>query len=351
MKKYIYIIIVTCFALSCENEIPFDIKENPPKLIINALFDAGKEKNEIILALTGREKVTYLNKATIDIYINGELKEHLTEPDLVYPPEQYQGEGPSNRTYRTKIRFVPGDVVKIEAKTNDGNYQAWSEVTVPHPINIENVDATIVKRNTMWNTSNKHLRVKTTFTDNDPQANYYRIAMLFDFQIETQNPTTLKDTTIYQTVTETLLVNEDVVLTDGRPTTEDDDIGLLTPVENWYGVFDNSRINGTYTMITSMKIPSSPFGYTGYYAPDWYEYIKQIKVNARVRLMSLSKIQYFYLKALNTYESVDYDDYFNLPVKFPSNIEGGTGIFGISTGNEVIIPLKDDISTLPDEED
>jgi hypothetical protein len=349
MKKYIYLIIITLFVVSCENEIPFDIKNNPPKLVINALFDAGKEKNEIILALTGREKVTYINEAVIDIYINGELKEHLTEPDPVYDPMQYQGEGPINRTYKTKIRFAPGDVVKIEAKTNDGKYRAWSEVTVPQPINIEKVDTTIVTKNAARHSSSKYLRVKTTFTDNGKQANYYRIAMLFDLEIEAKSPITSKDTVINRTVTNTLIVNEDVVLTDGRPSTEDDDNGLLTPVRNNYGVFDNSRISGTYTMITSMMIPYFHFDYPDYYqSSDRYEDIKRIKVKAKVRLLSISKMQYFYLKALNTYDSEDYDDYFNLPVKFPSNIEGGTGIFGISIGNEAIVPLDDYIPRMSD---
>jgi hypothetical protein len=334
MKKYIYIIIITFFALSCENEIPFDIKDNPPKLVINALFDVGKEKNEIVLALTGRDKVTCIREASVNIYVNGELKEHLAAPEI-----ESTSYGERDIIYKTKIRFTPDDAVRIEAKTNDSQYQAWSEVAVPHPINIENVDTTIVTKNTTWNTPDEYLRVKTTFTDDSEQANYYRIAMLFDLEIETQSPNTLNDTIIYQTVTESLMVNEDIVLTDGRPTTEDDDNGLLTPVQNRYGVFDNSRINGTYTMITSMRIPYYSFGYMGYYEPDWYKYIKRVKVKAKIRLMSISRIQYFYLKALNTYDSVDYDDYFNLPVRFPSNIENGTGIFGISIGNEVVIPL------------
>jgi hypothetical protein len=343
MKKYIYLVIITLFAVSCENEIPFDIRNNPPKLVINALFDAGKEKNEIILALTGKEKVTYINEAVIDIYINGELKEHLTEQVPVSDPVEYEGDSPISKTYRTKVRFIPGDVVKIEARTNDGKYRAWSEVTVPHPVNIENVDAAIVTKNTAWYSSGEYLRVKTTFTDNGKQANYYRIAMLLDLEIETEDPLTSEVTVTNMTSAGTLIVNEDVVLTDGRPSMEDDDNGLLTPVRNNYGVFDNSRINGTYTMITGMWI--LPYSY-GYYQPDGY--IKRIKVKAKVRLLSISKMQYFYLKALNTYDSEDYDDYFNLPVKFPSNIEGGTGIFGISTGNESVVPLDDYIPGMSD---
>lgn len=50
-------------------------------------------------------------------------------------------------------------------------------------------------------------------------------------------------------------------------------------------------------------------------------------------------MEYLYLKALNIYDAVSYDDFFNLPVQFPSNVEGGTGIVGVSTETNITIPL------------
>jgi len=333
MRIYIYIIIISLLCVSCENEIPFNIDNKAPKLVINALWDSNKEKNDIMLALTGRDNVTYINEATISIYVNGVLKDYITEPD---PDEEYV----QYPIYRTKVRFDPDDVLKIEVKTNDGKYYAQSEVTVPQPIPIEKIDTTLVTKNLEWYSSDKYLRVKTTFTDNDHKTNYYRILMITNAEIEAKSSVTLADTTVYETFLVPLIIREDVVLTDGRPSPEDDDVGLLPPIRNLYGVFDNSRINGTYTMITSLRIPYSYFDYYGYgFFP--LKDVKRIGIDVKVRLMSISKMQYFYLKALNIYDSVEYDDYLNLPVKFPSNIEGGTGIFGVSIGDEITIQLED----------
>ncbi len=333
MKKYIYIIFIAFLAISCENEIPFNIDENPPKLIVNALFDAKKEKNEIMLALTGRERTTYVKEASIDIYVNGILKDHITKPKS--PCNEYD-----YYRYETDIRFLPDDVIKLEVSTNDNKYQVQSEVIVPRPTQIEKIDTTFYSNQNKWSYSEeKFIRIKTTFTDDGKKTNYYRIALELNFEIDIEDPVSLEIETKYEKRVAALIVREDVVLTDGRPSTEvEEDNELFTTIQNYYGVFDNSRINGTYTMTTSIRDPYFFSAYLGFYGD---EYVKRIGGSVSVRLLSISEMQYFYFKALNIYDSVDYDDFFSPPVKFPSNIEGGAGIFGVSIGDEVVLPLED----------
>lgn len=333
MKKHVNFLFIALFILSCENEIPFNVKENPPKLIVNALFDANKDKNEIILALTGQEKVTYINEASITIYVNGILKDQITKPKSSY-------NGFDNYKYETAIRFSPDDVIRLEVITDDNKHQAQAEIVVPHPIQIEKIDTTIYSNSNGWyNYEDQFIRIKTTFTDDGKKKNHYRIAMDLNFEIEIEDPVSHKIETIHKTMPGTLIVREDVVLTDGRPSTEiEDDNGPFVPIQNFYGVFDNSRINGTYTMTTSIQIP---YSFMRYWNGNGAEYVNRIGGSVKVRLLSISEMQYYYLKALNIYDSVDYDDYLSPPVKFPSNIEGGTGIFGVSIGDEFIIPLED----------
>ena len=59
----------------------------------------------------------------------------------------------------------------------------------------------------------------------------------------------LKDTVLTQQNFR-MLPREDVVLTDGHPTTsEDDENGMFEQAQNTYGVFDDSRFSGqSYTM-------------------------------------------------------------------------------------------------------
>jgi len=337
MKKIIPILLILVFAVACENEIPSHIKDNPPKMILNALFNADQESNDIILGLTGRDYAITLDQASVDVYVNSELKEHITEPYSV--PNLY---GVKDVRYKTHVKLQPGDVIRIEARTNDGKHHVWSEATVPKPLSINNIDTTMITKKSWWNNADKFLRIKTTFTDDTHQVNYYRIDITIDMKIEAKSIATAKDTIVYMEGKYPLFINEDIVLTDGRPSMENDDNDILPPVENLWGIFDNSRINGTYTMITSARIPYYVFEMLndGDLA-NTYKQVKKVEIKVRLKLMSITQTQFFYLKALNIYDSIDYDDFFNLPVKFPSNIEGGTGIFGISIAHQVIIPLED----------
>lgn len=350
MKKSVLIILIEVglfFLAGCTNEMPFDINENPPRLIMNALLEAEKDENEIILGLTGRNKVEYMTDATINVYLNGDLKEQVTswvDPTL----------GEKTSIYKTKLKFVPDDIIKLEAKTNDGKHHIWAEVVVPHPVQIENIDTMTVEKKTDY----MHaicLRLNTTFTVNNPKRSFYRLSHERYTSYIGKSPFTGNDTVVYRSNLENPIVNEDVVLTDGRPSTNEDDI--LPSIQNRYAVFDNSRINGSYTMLT--YIPLYTYSRTDYvhgdgnYYPDYQiDYSPSVNIDniteahlyARIRLLSITQMQYLYLKALNIYDSVDYDDYFNLPVKFPSNLEGGgTGIVAASVSSAKLIELKEDI--------
>lgn len=335
MKYIIHITFILITFVSCENDMPFNVKNNPPKLIVNALLDSSKKENEIILALTGRDKTSNIKDAVIDIYVNGILKEHITQPKKNTASDGYS-------SYITRINIVPKDIIRIEVKANNSEYFVWSEISVPSPTTIEALEMSeFTKQYSSWGSSNQYVKARTTFTDNRQGVNYYRIAMNFDFEVQGTSPYTQRDTIVYQTVASDLIVDEDLVLTDGQPSVSDNNNDIYTPVYNEYGVFDNSRINGTYTMTTSMLIPYYANNLSSMGIYDGYINIKRVKTKARVKLMNISKDQYLYLKALNIYDSEDYDDYFNLPVKFPSNINGGTGILGVCAVDEAIVPLKD----------
>lgn len=335
MRKLLYLLFISILFISCENDLPFNINDNPPKLVVNALFDSECETNVVFLALTGRDKATFVSDGIVDIFVNGELRQHVTEATKINQSAYYNT---TNSAYEIKVKLAPNDIIRLEAKTKDGKYQAWSELKVPEPIPIDRVDTTIVIKKGSYGYGNEYLKIKTTFTDKGDGTNYYRILAERNLTIEGKSPYTGNDTIIKYVEPVSLIIQEDIVLTDGRLSTGDHDDDIITPVQNVYGVFDNSRINGVYTMITSI-----PYSY--YY--DDYGYgsvdnLKSISIDVKIRLQRISKMQYMYLKALNIYDSVDYDDVFNLPIKFPSNIEGGTGIFGVSAEKSYLINIHEE---------
>jgi len=337
----IFFFFVLLFTTSCENELSFNVDDNPSKLIVNTFLDIENDENVITLALTGRESITYVADGAVSIYVNGQMKEQVTTTRQI--PDS---KGKIKTDYITRLKFNPGELVKVEAKTNDGEHHAWAEVIVPEPAGIHRIDTTIVTlKNPVYDDGYKLIRVKTTFTDSSPERNYYRINLDRILTINTVSEATGRDTVIIYTYPDYMIIREDVVLTDGRPTpiNEDDEDLIINPPENRYGVFDNSRIDGEYTMTISVNYNVFP----SLIDDQWYlfynnsETVKYVSADLRVNLHRISETQYYYLKALNIYDSSNYEEALYFPVKFPSNINNGTGVMGISAGISEIIHLYD----------
>ena len=239
---YLSILFVTVTMMSsCENELPFNINNNPPKLVMNALINAESTDNLLFLNFTSKENSTHVQNVTVEVRINGELKESLRP----LPPET---EGNPQCRFGITSRFTPGDAVRIDAITDDGQYHAWTEINVPQrPFEIENVDTVTVPLAQSGYTT-EYLRYRITINDRPNETNYYRIVIdkqttLWGYNHEEGGG----DDYIYWTKhSYNFIGREDVVLTDGQPTTGDDeDNGLFDTAKNIYGVFDDTRFRNT----------------------------------------------------------------------------------------------------------
>mgnify|MGYP000326179194 CR=1 FL=1 len=71
-----------------------------------------------------QKQIGQIKGATVEVRINGSLSETL-RPD---PHSSDKGR------FYINSAFHPGDVVRIDAMTDDGEHHAWAEVTVPQPI-------------------------------------------------------------------------------------------------------------------------------------------------------------------------------------------------------------------------
>lgn len=324
---------------SCETDTPFHIKDNTPKLILNALIDANLEENYIYLAQTGKENIDSILNATVNIYINEELKDQITQNyvEYSYDPDSitinYRILTP--KAYKTNLHFSPGDRVRIEAYANDGKYHAWAEDIIPTPIGIEQIDTSTYEKYT-FSHNDSYIRLKTTFTDIPDENNFYRITLV---QTETVHGKTVhgKDTlkiSKYQTLMDT---REDIILNDGKVILDDN--FYIPQIKNSYCVFDDIRLNGTYTMTTSFY-RSSVFYFDPYYNPIGFnpEYVAN---KYDIHLISITETYYYYLKALNIISSDNYDEYLSMPVSFPSNVEGGIGFVGFSAGTSQTFSIPD----------
>lgn len=206
------VIIAMLITVSCENDLPLDVKEHSPKLIMNALINADSLTNTLFLNLTGKEHPGNVENAFLEIRVNGEIKEKL------YPLSQTDKS--KQCKFNISTRFTPGDVVRIDAYTEDGQYHAWAEAIVPpRPLEIIRIDTLTVPL-MQHGFQQDYLRYKITIKDISGETNFYRLIM------DKQTIGKITDETTGEPVVRIIhdysfISREDVVLTDGHPATDD----------------------------------------------------------------------------------------------------------------------------------
>jgi hypothetical protein len=330
MKKNIlpFIIWAAVCCSACQNEIPFDIKDNPPKLALHTLLESNTDKNEIYLSWTGRDRATLVNDPVINIYVNNELKDPLLN-DLGQTSHIFY----NANYYTTGVNFSPGDRVKVEVFADNGKHHAWAEDVIPQPVEIEKVDTMTYTEKTRFGTEYKNMRIKITFTDNPNEKNYYRLTVQQNDTVFGLSPVTQNDTIFISKNYQTLITREDFVLTDGQPSSDENNEPFFQ-TKNQSCIFDDTQLNGTYTMTVGWRIID--------YSRSYYlSKVTRESKNIIVGLSTLTEWQYYYLKAINIRGYDKNSDFLTQPISFPDNIQGGVGFFGLSTTSTQTLKLPD----------
>jgi|WetSurMetagenome_2_1015567.scaffolds.fasta_scaffold00696_2 hypothetical protein len=341
------------FVTSCEKDMPITQNEKFERLVMNAFIDADSTNNALYLNLTGADSALVVKDAHIEVRVNGELKE--TEVAL------------SRNRYPVKTQFHPGDVVRIDAYTNDNKYHAWIEETVPHSVESVYVDTAHVYKKFYNNSTSgggsgtgNIWQYKIYFKDNSGDVNYYRLYMKRSikqkiiYKIPTEwlpKMVYKEDTVIYYRPDygSDYMCYEDPIMMDGHSISAggDNDFGDFLPTlqytENTYGVFNDNRFNGKSCMLT---VYDNLLSYPPYkHTVDTEAETEETTISSIDEIFfvqSITESEYYYLKALNLYRSSDYQDNDDLsgPIKFPTNVHGGTGMVGFSSSASKYIRLQ-----------
>ena len=135
--RYIFpLLMLMTFICSCENEIDFNKAARPPKLIMNALINADSTNNILYLNKTGQYVISDVTNASVEVRVNDVLVE--TPKAIPIPTGDFVS---LQKRFLITTKFHPGDKVRIDARTGDGEFHAWAEVVVPQPpMPIEKVD-------------------------------------------------------------------------------------------------------------------------------------------------------------------------------------------------------------------
>ncbi len=343
MKRHIlYLIIyisITSLLTACENEIPYSPKQQDPQLIMNALLNGGEKENFVYLNLSGTQNIQHVEDATVTLYINGKEAEIA---EVVELPEAYSQNNSipeimKQKKFRLSSSFKPGDILRLEAIAEEGQYHVIAEVKVPQPISPIQVDTCLVyiKNNNNWGW---YRQFKIAIQDRSDEKNYYRLDIQHESTLYGYNWME-KDTIVTERESRELINREDIVLTDGHSSTsDDDDNGMFTTnIPNKYNIFTDSRfLNANYTLKVYEQMENT-------YDTQYIYYVHRISESITVRLLSITEREYQYLKALNSLESYDYDETIMEPIILPNNVEGGLGFVGVSSETRATLQLPDQL--------
>ena len=358
----IYMYVVAALLLTgCENEIPYNSGNQKPLIVMNALLDAGETDYYVYLHLSEGNSIGRVNQATLSLYVNEQLTEEL-QP--MTPQEIHEGLNEETygkdlyeqiiknikfKKFRLRTRFHPGDHIRLEATAEEGKYRVSSEVVFPKPVQNIQVDTCITKI-FQWNSMRSYRKIQVTLHDLPNEKNYYRLDIQNNYRVHASYPlpslnedgsqvtdedgTPLywyKDT-VFNYIDYELINREDVILTDGHisHSDQDEDNELFPSISNKYNIFtDNQFSNSSATLkvYTALEL-----GYL-----SGYNSVYSTLLSLTVRLLSLSKEEYLYLKGLNCMDDGDYDTTLMEPVSLPSNVQGGLGFVGVSAEVKVIM--------------
>mgnify|MGYP002458836208 CR=1 FL=1 len=120
------LLMLMIFICSCENEINFNKAARPPKLIMNALINADSTNNILYLNKTGQYVISDVTNASVEVRVNDVLVE--TPKAIPIPTGDFVS---LQKRFLITTKFHPGDKVRIDARTEDGEFHAWAEVVVP----------------------------------------------------------------------------------------------------------------------------------------------------------------------------------------------------------------------------
>lgn len=329
MKTHLFSLFIFSITLlsACENEIPFDSKSQKPQLLMNAFLEAEKEENEVQLYIIENENMTLVSNGSVTVYVNGVEKE-VSESKIVSWTST-----DSMKVCRLQTIFHAGDRVRLEATAEDGRYNAWAEVEIPQPIEkIVHVD-TLLTRIKIGYYLADCIRYRITFNDLPHEKNYYQLSIReesFTADIETS----VRYPTSFENHFVEIINQEDIVLTDGHLTTADDEeFGILDmTIQNVRNIFTDSRFeNGSYTLNVYTRF--NDFNHR-------YEKVR-IQTDAIIQILSITKDNYRYMRAMNCLDSENYNDTFMEPVIVPQNVVGGLGFVGACSEAKTTIQILD----------
>lgn len=317
-------IFLVLVLVSCETEIKFDGPLTDPMLTVNCLACTDSTIHAEITAsrffLDNRTSFTKIEDATVNLFVNGSLREQLV----------HQGEG----SYSGNYIVQEGDLIRLNV-TASGYHDVWTETTVPKSVTQFQIDTTFAKQDSSfilegkyteygnsgyegynWDTVgvnyNRMLIYKVRFANVPGVREYYRLVIYREY-VNGQ----------YSSISEYKNDVEDIVFTSKKEGLD----GLMEETGyDPFQVFTDELIDGTTHTITFTSRKS---------LNAYYDNRQNLPENKRsgenlvVDVQSISKDYYLHLTSLKARNASD--PIMSEPVQIYTNVRDGLGLLGART--------------------
>lgn len=366
MRKTLYILMLLASAIICGcDKLIEEFDFGGEKVMcVNAVLNNASHTNYIYCRKIEGTKISFLNDATIRIYVNGELRETITDTAM------------APGTYITSVTFGTGDIVRCEVESPSINAKAYAEETVPELLEVEGIDTTATGY------YNEESPLKTLIHLKGKQDGCYRIVGFWEtsmleeiirFNWDSKEIYSRKDSLVSsgpQYVYD--LVDDDIALTEGKGYLagwEEDEISLEIHYRNHFRQFSGSYFtNGKYTISVNLKKPrKQPFmiedcdmGYGIYCDEPESEYYMHRYTETDFRgqffrlinkeshrktgclLISMPETEYRYMKGVSAQYDIrqSYSEPLVEPVILPCNFHGARGIFAVENSLKYNIEIE-----------
>lgn len=318
-KTYIFLFAILLTLGSCTNDIPINRDHEGGVLIMNANIDAQDESHHVYLGKSLVLSLDSLDEGSVKCYVNGEL---LAEGLQV---EDNSARWRAQKRYDFSSPIKAGDVVRLEASGRSGSEEmsCSAEVVVPQAVEFVIYDYDIV---------NGHTSKDAFFTLNGMdivgESNYYRLTVYHDARVYfyNDNPQEGEQESFYYDIEQTAAYDYDystgeAILNEGFATDHND-----------YMIFSDNLFADELFSIN----------FTAYNS-QWVDAIMncimehesdrvEVREKYTVKLWSLTREYYEYVKALDAYGYGGYE-FYEEPVSVPTNVSGGLGFVNVSNSS------------------
>ncbi len=375
MKHLSYIIAaLLLLAASCKEDIDLDITDTTGTLCVNGFLYSDCDTNLLYITKTGVANPENVKNAHVKMFVNGVLTEEKSQADTSI-----------GKYYYLHTKFSEGDLVRIEVDC-DGQH-VWSESTVPQsPKNLE-AKVTFEPKKTYYDIDMEDFqtedfyRIDLSFSDLSADKNYYRLYTNKDVNMRWQEIITEpKYETVYdefygdtyeQYVGDSVVdykwhsyycpnyeiyIRESPELVDEEMTANNELLDIST--RNYYKIFTNSRFAGGKCSMRVYEKVQFRTGYDYYYDSSTSDATPPETVTIRnlmdtvsiteynyyeyVGIESIDEDTYYYVKALNGFESGNFDEQeLTGAVKMRRNVHGGSGNISIIARTVVKVAVYD----------